>query len=272
MSSVIGKVSAAIRRAGLPVWKTRKLFLRNTPPIVSFSFDDFPRSALTIGGAILQNYNARGTYYAAMGLIGITNHQGEHFRLQDLHDLLNQGHELGSHSHSHISGLKTPSKKFHEDVFRGESEVTKVRSNSAAANSAKSSSPAGSSAQSGSGAGNFAYPFGDLTFGCKAVIGAQMRSCRGIRGGVMAGFADLNLLLANRLYSKSFDLSFIERLVQENQRRRGWLIFYTHDVRENPSDYGCTPSQYEAVVRAASRSGAHLLTVSQTLDAIQSAN
>jgi hypothetical protein len=59
-----------------------------------------------------------------------------------------------------------------------------------------------------------------------------MRSCRGIRPGINAPFADLNLLLANSIYSHDFDLVSIEALIQENDRRRGWLIFYTHDLHE----------------------------------------
>ena len=30
--------------------------------------------------------------------------------------------------------------------------------------------------------------------------------------------------------------------------RNGWIIFYTHDVAEQPSEWGCTPAQLEAVV------------------------
>jgi len=255
LSSPLGplaaKMSGAVRRIGLPLWKTRTVRLRNAQPIVSFSFDDFPRSALTAGGSILRKYNACGTYYTAMGLLGISNHEGDHFDTQDLRDLLRAGHELGSHTYGHSSALTSPVAEFQADVLRGESEVASVRGTSAP--------------------GNFAYPFGDVTFASKPAIGSRLCSCRGIRGGVMAPFADLNLLLANRIYSNGFDFAAIERLIAENQKRLGWLIFYTHDVRENPSDYGCTPSQFESVVRAAAHGGARILTVAQALDAIHPA-
>jgi hypothetical protein len=84
-------------------------------------------------------------------------------------------------------------------------------------------------------------------------------------------FADLNLLKANKLYSKTFSLDSIEWLCRENHRQRGWLIFYNHDIRDNPSDYGCTPSEFESAVRAAARSGTTILTISHALDTIQSA-
>lgn len=238
-------------RFGLPVWKRRSVRLRNTEPLVSFTFDDFPRSALTTGGAILQNYNGRGTYYTAMGLKGITNHEGEHFSVEDLRELVRDGHELGSHTYGHSSARGTGLRAFQEDVLRGESELAALRGNSTP--------------------GNFAYPYGEATFASKPAVGATLRSCRGTRGGVMGPLADLNLLQANHVYSHCFDMPKIESLIAENQKCRGWLIFYTHDVRENASDYGCSPAEFESVVRAASRSGARILTISQALDVIDPA-
>jgi len=245
----VSSLAGAVRRVALPHWKTRKVPLHLPHPVVSFTFDDFPCSALATAGAILQKHQARGTYYTALGLMGLNNHEGEHFHMQDLHDLLRDGHELGSHTYSHISALKTPLEQFCSDAVRGEIELAGLRGNS--------------------GPGNFAYPFGDVSFASKPAVGAKMRSCRGIHGGINASLVDLNLLKANSIYSKTFDLSSIRQLIDENQRRRGWLIFYTHDVRENPSNYGCTPSEFESVAQAASLSEARILTIAQTLDAIE---
>jgi len=247
----VSSLSGAIRRIGLPNWKTRKVPLRLSQAIVSFTFDDFPRSALTTAGTILKNHQAHGTYYTALGLMGISNHEGEHFHMQDLNDLLRDGHELGSHTYSHISALKTPIEQFRGDAVRGDSELAEIRGNSAA--------------------GNFAYPFGDVSFASKPALGVKLRSCRGIRGGINAPTADLNLLKANSIYSKTFDLNSARKLIAENHRQRGWLIFYTHDVRENPSDFGCTATEFESVVQAAAQSGAKILTIAQALDTIETA-
>ncbi len=54
----------------------------NRGPIVSFSFDDFPRTAYSAGGAILERFGVRGTYYAAAGLMNTANELGEQFRLR----------------------------------------------------------------------------------------------------------------------------------------------------------------------------------------------
>ncbi len=70
--------------------------------VVSFTFDDFPKSALDAGGAILERYGARGTYYAALGLAGRSGDMGPLFQLDDLAAAQQRGHELGCHTFSHL--------------------------------------------------------------------------------------------------------------------------------------------------------------------------
>ena len=96
MGTVRGNIISAVGR--------REFSLLETGPLISFSFDDFPLSALQAGGAILKSYSACGTFYAAMGLMGKTSPQmGPYFGPGDLEILLKDGHELGSHTFSHIS-------------------------------------------------------------------------------------------------------------------------------------------------------------------------
>ena len=65
---------------------------------VTFTFDDFPASALDIGGAILEKYDCRGTYYASPGLMGCETVVGRHFSLRDLERAAAKSHEIASHS------------------------------------------------------------------------------------------------------------------------------------------------------------------------------
>src|SRR2546422_6309977 len=91
--------------------------MRNDRPLVSFTFDDFPRSALRCGGAILKKYGFRGTYYAALGLMGQHAPVGEIFSLQDLRDLLAEGHELGCHTYGHCHSWNTSASAFERSVL-----------------------------------------------------------------------------------------------------------------------------------------------------------
>src|SRR5271169_4689030 len=99
LSSALG---AARRR--LLCFLHRRVGLLGSPgPFVSFAFDDFPRTAYTVGGSTLKKFGVRGTYYVAMGLMNTSNELGEQFRLEDLHAAAADGHELASHTFSHKS-------------------------------------------------------------------------------------------------------------------------------------------------------------------------
>ena len=56
-----------------------------------------------------------------------------------------------------------------------------------------------------------------------------------------------------------------EQLILENVAKKAWLIFYTHDVRPQPSTWGCAPALFESVVSFAARSGSRILTVQEVL-------
>lgn len=63
------------RLANRAIWKlarSRRL-LETDVPLVSFTFDDVPDSALGAGAAVLEKYEARGTFYIAGGLAGRWN-------------------------------------------------------------------------------------------------------------------------------------------------------------------------------------------------------
>jgi peptidoglycan/xylan/chitin deacetylase (PgdA/CDA1 family) len=214
--------------------------------MISFTFDDFPRSALFVGGAVLKSFAACGTFYAAPGLMNQVNALGEQFCAQDIVALLADGHELGSHTYSHSSCRAVPLTEFEQDVKKGREAVEHM---------------------TGLPAGHFSYPFGHATFGAKLRIGSRFSSCRGIAPGINESPADLNLLRANSLYSASFDPDAIARLIAMNEKLCGWLIFYTHDIREAPSEFGCTPNQFEGVVKLAVRQGGRILTVDKAIAA-----
>ena len=63
-------------------------------PIVSFTFDDFPRTAARAGGAILGEHAMHGTYYVSLGLMNRHLPAGRGFSAEDLRDIVDEGHEL----------------------------------------------------------------------------------------------------------------------------------------------------------------------------------
>ena len=87
--------------------------------------------------------------------------------------------------------------------------------------------------------------------------------------------ADVETDLANlktiKLYRDRYSLAEIEAYIETAIEKKAWLIFYTHDVAENPSPYGCAPAYFEAVVKACANKKIKVLTIDKTLDQIESA-
>ena len=234
-----------VRRRLLCSAYARRLRLGSRGPIVSFAFDDFPRTALTTGGSILKSYGVRGTYYAAIGLMSTSNELGDQFRRDDLDTLLNEGHELASHTFSHVSCRSVSRAAFIRDVEKGRAAITDL--------TGKVDS------------GNFALPFGEITLNAKRALGKGVTSCRGIWQGLNGPEVDLNLLRANSLYGGRDQAARVKELILENERQKSWLIFYSHDVQDNPSRFGCTPALLEFAVSFASQRSGRMLTVADVV-------
>jgi len=211
---------------------------------VSFCFDDFPLSAYETGGAILKQFGGRGTYYAAPGLMNTTNELGEQFRRRDLDSLLADGHELGSHTYGHTSCRKVALRDFQKDARKGRQALCDL---------------------TGRDVANFAYPFGHVTLAAKRALGREMASCRSIFKGVNAPVVDLNLLKANSLYGAIERFPEFAALVLAGAQQKGWLIFYTHDVRPAPSPFGCTPSLLEKTVEYVTASEGRIVRVDEVI-------
>jgi peptidoglycan/xylan/chitin deacetylase (PgdA/CDA1 family) len=196
--------------------------------LVSFTFDDFPRSALTEGGAILERHGARGTYYAALGLSGSDGPLGLMFELDDLRRAHAYGHEIGCHTYGHVNCAETAATVLVEEAARNASALTR--------------------ALGGVPPTSFAFPYGAVSDEAKGTLGPRYASCRGIQPGLNALPAELTELKANKIYDGEFDPACVRELVDEARSTGAWLIFYTHDVSETPSPWGCRPFQLEQAV------------------------
>jgi peptidoglycan/xylan/chitin deacetylase (PgdA/CDA1 family) len=235
----------AARRQVLCSLYPRTVPLGNRGPIVSFSFDDFPRTAYTVGGGILKGLGVRGTYYAAIGVMNTSNELGDLFRPEDLISLIADGHEVASHTFSHISCRSVSCSAFREEIEKGRRAIQEI---TGVADS-----------------GNFAYPFGDVTLKAKKAFGPHMISCRSIFPGFNGPNVDLNLLRANCLCGDLDKSEQVQKLILENNKRNSWLIFYSHDVRLRFSAFGCSPSLFELAVSFAVRQGSRILTIGEVV-------
>jgi len=60
---------------------------------------------------------------------------------------------------------------------------------------------------------------------------------------------------------RQFDLGRVRDLIAEAKARHAWIIFLTHDVGPDPSDYGCTPQNLEDVIMLLKDAGIETLPV-----------
>jgi peptidoglycan/xylan/chitin deacetylase (PgdA/CDA1 family) len=223
----------------------RRLAYQATPrPIISFTFDDFPRSALTAGGEILGEYGVRGTYYVAMGLVGKRTAVGEMFGGSDLERLAAAGHELACHTLEHTMCCDLTVPDLVASCRENQRRIAEVLG--------QHLTP------------NFSFPEGVVTVKAKAALSSMYTTCRTIEPGVNRDPVDLAFLRAYRVYSTS-GMHSLRKVIRGNRDENGWIILYTHDVGMNPSAYGCTPADFREVVRCAADSGADILPVAEAV-------
>ena len=242
-------LSSRIARRVVKYRAQRKLAFKHDKPIVSFSFDDCPRSVMETALPLLENRSWRGTIYAAMGLCGTTNHLGLHMSCEDMKAVHKAGHHVDGHTYSHVSARSVSTQDF----------LTDIEQNKAVFSELGLPSPR-----------TFAYPYGEVTLETKRALSRKFPLLRGIHSPHGATSLDLNQTASQRLYSGS-DFERCLEAIENLKHTPIWLILFTHDVRENPSAFGCTPSDFEKVVKAVETSGAEVLPVSEALTKLQGA-
>jgi peptidoglycan/xylan/chitin deacetylase (PgdA/CDA1 family) len=210
-------------------------------PVISFTFDDFPRSALTNGGAILRDRGFRATYYASFGLMGKETPTGEMFRREDLDELVRQGHELACHTFDHCDSWETNPDEFEASIVRNQQAVAEQ--------------------MPGLTLRSFSYPVSWPRPETKRRVAARFDCARGGGQTFNVGVVDLNYMKAFFIEQSRDDFNSIRQMIDANARANGWLIFATHDVCEAPTRFGCTPVWFERIVEYATESGAAILPI-----------
>jgi peptidoglycan/xylan/chitin deacetylase (PgdA/CDA1 family) len=232
--------------------RSKPLTLHNTRPMVTFTFDDVPASACEVGARILEPNGARGTFYVAAASCGTANPGGSpRASIDQLRKVWADGHEIGCHTYSHPAIRYISLDELGLELDRNQAALKKINSNIVLR--------------------NFAYPYGDMSIRTKRYLEARFDSCRSSHAGLNTAVADLGALNAWPLQNASLDRAKIAELIAQTVRTRGWLIFFTHEVVEQPGPYGVTPDLLEWAVGAAKRSGCILPTTAEGLDLISGA-
>ena len=237
MSAFLDKM----RRRGGRYLGVRSAPVRPERGVFSLSFDDIPVSAWTEAGPILKDHGVTATYYVAGGLSGGENLGLPQFTTEHLQQLFAAGHEVGCHTFGHTSALAVSPAEYAADLDRNAAWVAERLD--------------------GHVMTSFAYPYGDVSVGAKAVVAGRFKLARGVRDGVNSGTADRANMQAIGLESRRLPGYDLEALMDETAARKGWLIAYGHDVMDGPTPYGCTPDDLDRVIRLAKAAGLDILPV-----------
>lgn len=234
----------------MPFRVQKSLKIKLDRPIVSFSFDDCPKSVVENALPAFDRENWQVTLYMAMGLCETTNHLGLHMSQSDVKAAYESGHEIADHTYDHIDATTVSVQGFEENIDKNQACLLAL------------GIPPSQT---------FAYPYGQLNLETKKIIGRKFKGGRGITSLVQKKAVDLNQISSNRLYN---DQSFqdLKSDISELQHTPGWMTIFTHDVRENPSQFGCQPRQLDAVIAAVKDSGADVMTIADAITHLEIKN
>lgn len=230
-----------LRRRVVRLQHRRPARARPVRPMVSFSFDDAPASAVDVGGAILEQRGLRGTYFIAAGLAGQDGHMGRYADREAICAAAKRGHEIACHTYSHLDCGQAGATAVSADLDR----------NLAALITWGLPTPT-----------TFAYPFGDVSAPAKWVTRRRFALSRALHHGLVDQGCDLNQAPAVGVEGEDGEAlasGWIKRAAQTG----GWLILFTHGLGEQPAPYCASADGFARLVDQALGAGLDVVTVAE---------
>lgn len=222
--------------------------LKNEVPLISFSFDDFPMTAASTGADILNKYNIKGSFYVSLGLLEKEWKNGKMCDVYSIKKLISKNHEIGSHTYTHANAYEDSIETYEKSIIQNENNFKNLFLTN--------------------GFETFSFPFGFVSTDTKRIAQKYFRCARTSYRGINIGRIDLNMLKAYPIFDNGEEMELMKSVIDLTVKKKGWLIFYTHDVREEPSSFGCTPNYFGKVVKCSIDSGAKIVTLKEACDII----
>lgn len=250
LTNFYARLQGKYRRTLCTYCAHRRIPIKLSRPIVSFTFDDFPASAYHVGAAILEKYGITGTYYTSLGLAGKVGPVGHYFSESDLPGLISRGHELGCHTFDHCHAWLTPPGEYEQSIVRNRERLRSILP--------------------GAVFTTHSYPINYPRPHTKTIASKYFQCVRGGEQRANESVADANYLLAFFIERSRGKFPAIKAQIDHAKATSSWLIFATHDLSSAPSPFGCTPELFEAVVSYAVGTGIRVLPVSRAFALLSS--
>lgn len=227
------------------IWRMapRRRSVATSMPLVTFTFDDVPDTALTNGAAILEKHGARGTFYIAGGLAGRVEPDRRLISPAGCRELSERGHEIGCHTYAHRS-VRSYGRSLTEDLDRNGRYLADLGIERPQ---------------------NFAFPYNAAWPTARRTLKRRFATCRGAGEAVNRGDVDPWMLRSVEIRQPEDHAAQLTARIDEVMENPGWLIFFTHDIAEEPTPYGCTPATFDHLVSHANKSGCAVITVAEAI-------
>ncbi len=209
-------------------------------PIVSFSYDDFPKSAIDIGATELEKHDFKGSFYPAASFCGAHEDGQDYYTQADIHRLRTHGHEIGCHTYDHANLLRLNNREIEDQFTRNQAFFDPMLDKDRFV--------------------SLAYPFGNVSPRVKKVAQQRFPICRGVWSGVNTGMIDMALLKVVGL-DHHLTVEQTRDWIEQTRAVNGWLIFVAHDIQEQHSPFGVSPDRYASIVDTVAESGIEVLTI-----------
>ncbi len=226
------QAATAIAQVGRPA---PEAFTRG---MVSLSFDDGRLSAFTQAFYYLDRAGVKGTFYITTQNL---NKKGFMTESQIL-KINSRGHDIGSHTRTHPYLTCLPENEIWDEIVLSKMELRAMGIESIA---------------------TFAYPFDDYNADTeKFVRGAGYTGARACAKGFNTKSTDPYSLKAYSVEA-SVTVADIEKLIDQGERDKTWLILLFHLIDESGTRYAVPPENLEKILRYLSHKNISVVTVSQ---------
>lgn len=222
-----------------------RLAVRTDAPLVSFTFDDVPDSAWRAGAAILERHGLRGTFYIAGGLLGRREADRTLISEEGCRALAGAGHEIGCHTFSHRDVSTLGRAALAADLDRNGRLLDRL---------------CGADAKR-----NFAYPYNRGSIPDRPVFADRYATGRAGGDRINRGRVSRSFLYGMEIRQPEAHARALTGTIDAVAERPGWLIFFTHDISDRPTPYGCTPATFSLLVGHALARGCLVLPVREAL-------
>lgn len=246
--SAIRSLLKKIKLLVLEAVHTKKVCIDLDKPIFSFTFDDVPLSAAYAGAEILEEVNTTGTYYVALGIKPDSDETEPFISEEDIRSLHLRGHDIQCHTFSHLNLRKHSKEQYITDCKKNRSAIIDITKQHHVS--------------------HFAYPFGLVGLSVKKILGNEYATLRTVDFGINYGVTDVTHLRAIQIFSNTIEREEIRKAIKDSSKYNAWTIFFTHDVKNDPTPWGATPEDMQWVVDECKKVDGAMLNVNDAYQII----